>query len=830
MSNIKVAIQAKTLVNPINDICLSTLDKIKANIYVKRLDGVFVYVNPSLATLIGESPNQIIGSTSGDLYSKEEMDNIVASDNQVFESQQACEVIEVNYVKTFNEKRHFLVHKSPLFGADGKVTGLLGVANDITESLIKYQQLEHSEKRFRALTENSLVGVYMVEAGKFTYVNPKLAEMLGYTDAELMGGLGPLDVAHPDDRELIHTNIRKREKSNIKSLNYKARLIKKDGGIIYVEFFGTLAELNRKPVLIGTLLDISDVIKYNKTIDNLKLKFHSLTEKSLVGVYIIQDGKFIYGNPKALEIVGYPEEEILNRLGILDIGHPGDAQLFKQLITKREAGDLGPIHCQTRLVKKNGEVVHVEVYGTPCYLDGELTIIGTILDVSEKIRFQKALEHHAYYDTLTQLPNRALFYKRVKQAIVKTNLLKKQFAVIFLDLDGFKRVNDTLGHNIGDQLLTQVARRLKKVVRKDDTVSRMGGDEFTMIIEGRNNDINAARVAQKILYSLATPFTVGNETIYISGSLGITLCPDDAMNVDDLLKNADLAMYASKKQGHNRYCFFSPEMQTEELHRMELTNDLHTALTQEQFSLHYQPIIELGSGRIIKAEALIRWHHPTRGMVSPVEFITAAEESKLIIHITDYVFQQALLQVKSWRQRFDEKFQISINTSPAGWNHEAFQPMLWIEELRRMKLPGQAINIEITEGLLLNNTPDITKKLLDFRDSGVSISLDDFGTGYSSLAYLRKLHIDYLKIDRCFVESLSEDSEDMALCEAIIIMAHKLGLKVVAEGIETEQQFNLLAQAGCDYGQGYYFGKPVPSEEFESLFLDRSVEVLLPSR
>ena len=313
------------------------------------------------------------------------------------------------------------------------------------------------------------------------------------------------------------------------------------------------------------------------------------------------------------------------------------------------------------------------------------------------------------------------------------------------------------------------------------------------------------RIAQAIIDALVAPFHLDEDVAFVSASIGITLYPNDATNLEMLMSNADQAMYASKSAGRNRFSYFTQSLQEAALNRMHLINDLRVALSGNQFCLHYHPIVELDSGSIYKAEALIRWQHPERGLINPAEFVMLAEESGMIIEIGDWVFREAVQQVQRLRAAFHPEFQISVNKSPIQFRNDEHYFQEWIPHLQQLGLPGQCISIEITEGLLLDATATVKSKLLDLRDAGIQVALDDFGTGYSSLSYLKKFDIDYIKIDRSFVRNLSATSNDMALCEAIIVMAHKLGLKVIAEGIETAKQRHLLAAAGCDYGQGYFF-------------------------
>lgn len=434
----------------------------------------------------------------------------------------------------------------------------------------------------------------------------------------------------------------------------------------------------------------------------------------------------------------------------------------------------------------------------------------------ERKRLDDLMWSHAYYDLLTKLPNRRLFRDRLQQDIKKTHRAGLSLALMFIDLDMFKEVNDTLGHDVGDLLLVDVARRLSNCVRNSDTVARISGDEFTVILPELIETNRAESVAQNIIHALTQPFCIGKETIYISASVGITLYPNDAAELENLLKNADQAMYAAKNQGRNRFSYFTSKMQEEAQNRMLLIKDLRDALPANQFKVYFQPIVEMANGRIVKAEALIRWFHPERGMVSPAKFIPLAEETGLINDIGDWVFKEAAQWMSRWQKQGYGCVQVSINKSPKQFS-AVNTNQDWLDHLQQINLSTDCIVVEITEGLLLNERNDITEKLLQFRDAGIQVAIDDFGTGYSSLSYLKKFDIDFLKIDQSFVRDLATDPNDLALSEAIIVMAHKLGIKVIAEGVETTEQRDMLAAAGCDYAQGYLFAKPMPAEEFEAL-------------
>lgn len=434
--------------------------------------------------------------------------------------------------------------------------------------------------------------------------------------------------------------------------------------------------------------------------------------------------------------------------------------------------------------------------------------------VRRRKRSQDVIWRQANYDSLTQLPNRHMFRDRLEQELKQSNRSGLPLALLFLDLDHFKEVNDSLGHGMGDLLLIEAAERLGRCVRSTDTLARFGGDEFTVIL-GELKDIACIeRVAQNILQEMTKPFQLNHEVIHITTSIGITIYPEDAANMETLLKNADQAMYAAKSLGRNCFHYFTYTMQEAINSKRQIANDLRNALSENQLHLLYQPIVELASGNVYKAEALIRWQHPENGLINPVQFIPVAEDTGMIIPIGDWVFHEAVAQVKKWRTLINPQFQISINSSPVQFKNNG-NLQTWVAYLQKHELNGQSITVEITEGLLLETKTSVKHQLLEFRNSGMQIAIDDFGTGYSSLSYLKKFDVDYVKIDRSFVSNLSSESDDLVLCEAIILMAHKLGLKVVAEGIETVEQERLLKQAGCDYGQGYLYAKPLTPNDFE---------------
>lgn len=563
------------------------------------------------------------------------------------------------------------------------------------------------------------------------------------------------------------------------------------------------------------LVTFSRKRELTRQLQESELMLRFMLETSPIAVRITSEAerRVLFANKRYAELINV---DLLNLPGSkIGVFYANPAE-YKEVMDCLDAG--GEI--TDRLVELNirgkGQVWVLASYLRIKYAN-EMANLGWFYDITALKKSDEVIWHQANFDRLTGLPNRNMFRDRLEQEIKKAQRSIIPVALMLIDLDNFKEVNDTLGHEKGDVLLVDTSRRLARCVRDSDTIARMGGDEFGIILTDFSSTGHVDEVAKKIIGALSPAFDLDDETVFVSASIGITLFPHDATNIDDLLKHADQAMYAAKTQGRNRYSYFTPALQEEAQKRMRLTNDLRNALEGEQFRVFYQPIIELNSGRIHKAEALIRWQHPERGMISPVEFIPLAEHSGMIVEIGDWVFHQAAKQVKQWRERYSPDFQISVNKSPVQFRNDHHFFNQWLPALQNMGLPGSSIAIEITEGLLMNADAIVSQKLLALRDAGVQVAIDDFGTGYSALAYLNKFDIDYLKIDQSFVRNIETDASTRALSKAIIVMAHELGLKVIAEGIETGGQHILLRDMGCDYGQGFLFSRPVSATDFERL-------------
>ncbi len=575
--------------------------------------------------------------------------------------------------------------------------------------------------------------------------------------------------------------------------------------------------------LIGVLGVGRDITERKQAEERLRLA--ALVSQNTSQSIMVTDanGLIVAVNPGFERITGYTEAEVLGKNpSIISSGRQDKAFYQAMWHALNTTG-----HWQGEIwnKRKNGEI-----YPAWITINAIRNEDGTIeryvelcSDFTKKKQAEELIFQQANFDPLTGLPNRHMFLERLEQDISTARHLGLPMALMILDLDHFKDVNDTLGHDMGDVMLKDTAERLKSCVREYDSVSRLGGDEFTVILSAIEDIGRVERVAQNILHRLSEPYLLGKERVHITTSLGVTLFPDDATNADDLLKNADQAMYAAKKEGRNRRNYFMPSMQESAQTKLRLMNDLRGALSDHQFMVMYQPIVDLATGETHKAESLIRWNHPVRGLINPAQFVTLAEEIEVIIDIGNWMFREAAQQAAHWRESHHPDFQISVNMSPVQFRNAGISHKTWFHYLKTLGIPGEGIVIEITEGLLMDASEAITNQLLAFRDAGMQVALDDFGTGYSSLSYIKKFDIDYLKIDQSFVRNLAPDSSDLALCEAIIVMAHKLGIKVIAEGVETELQRSLLAAAGCNYGQGWLFSKALAKDEFTA-YLERGLK------
>lgn len=723
--------------------------------------------------------------------------------------------IEVRIVLDDGSVRWIQAHGIATVEGEGKnrhATEMVGTVADITEKKEAAERLIESEEKFRTLVEGASDAVFVHDMdGRIVEVNKMACDSLGYTRDELLQ-MSVFDVDPDFDPKYAKSVWSQPARGEV--ITIPSRHHRKDGTLFPVEVRISSILVSGQRLFIAL---VRDVTERERAEEAQRLAATIYRDSSEAMIVLDENHMIVMVNQAFANITGYDSTEVIGRKPSFLRAGQHDEAFYDGMW--QQVDETGRFKGETWQKKKNGQFFAVQV--TVNAIAGERGIpqryVVLLSDITEKKLSDDMIWNQANFDTLTGLPNRRFFRDRLEHEVRNAKRSKLPLALLFIDLDGFKDVNDTLGHDMGDMLLKEAAGRLYHCVRESDTVARLGGDEFTVILTELHDPGNADRVAHHILQTLSEPVTLGNEVAYVSASVGITLFPSDAVDVENLIRNADQAMYEAKQRGKNQYQYFTPAMQNEAIKRMRLVNDMRNALERNEFEIMYQPIVELSTGRILKAEALIRWRHPRIGLINPVEFISAAEDTGMITSFGNWVFHEAAKLAALWREKYYPDFQISVNISPVQFRKEGIDPAVWLEHLKGLSLPGQGIVVEITEGLLLDVSPKVSEQLLMLRDAGIEVALDDFGTGYSSLAYLQKFNIDYLKIDQAFIRNLTADSGDMALCEAIIVMAHKLDIKVIAEGIETGSQRELMADAGCDFAQGYLFSKPVSADEFERL-------------
>ncbi len=533
-------------------------------------------------------------------------------------------------------------------------------------------------------------------------------------------------------------------------------------------------------------------------------------------------------NQRWAEILGYTLDELVphNVETAKRLTHPDDWHTSMTLVARHLQGELAFYECDIRMRHKAGHWVWIVDRGRLISRTeaGEPAMMrGTHIDITDKKQADAAIWRQANYDSLTQLPNRHYFNHQLKEAITAAAASQQHLTLLLLDLDRFKEVNDSLGHRHGDELLIEVGQRILKIASAPTTVARLGGDEFAVIVpEGVHADLQG--LCNQLMKEISKAYILGGERVFVTVSIGISQYPEDALHAEEMTQHADLAMYEAKSRGRNSARFFSLAIRDALSQRLNLARDLRAALDNDELRDYYQPIVSLASGKIVKAEVLMRWQHPERGLISPALFIPVAEETGDIVAMGDWIFHQAAQHAMKWQPLMGDDFAISVNKSPVQFVDQLSASNDWVHALRSMGVEGKRIVVEITEGLLLNPDPVVEQRLLQFRDMGIQVAIDDFGTGYSSLSYLSKFDIDYLKIDQSFTRHLNVGNESYVLCEAIIVMAHKLGLKVIAEGVETALQRDLLIDIHCDYAQGFFYSPPVPADAFEQMLIQQSRE------
>ena len=798
------------------------LDSMQDTYYRTDREGRLTRLSRSIQELAGYTPDEIVGTLLADHY-------VDPEDREVFLKKLRAQGGVVQNHETLLKAKdgsHICVSTNAhcYYDQHGNVAGVEGTTRNIT-------QLKHADdlqRRFGRILDNSFNEIYIFDAEtlRFTQVNRGGLSNLGYSLDEVQQ-LTPPDLKPDFTDEAFRELVRPLREGSEEKVVFGTRHRRKDGSDYPVEVNLQLARDETRSVFVAIIQDISERQQAQEALRESEaqvrlseaqmVKLSRALEQTADSVIVMdRDGLIEYVNAAFEKITGFSKEEVIGRKGsVTGSGHraqDSDNALWQKLLAGEVVSDV--------LInrRKDGSLYYEENTITPIKDNGgNIThFISSGKDITERMQTEERLQYLVHHDALTELPNRALFMDRLGQTLARAQWHDRAVAVLFLDLDRFKMINDTLGHEAGDRSLQRLSKRLSACVHEGDTVARVGGDEFAIVIDNIALADSVAIVARKILEALSRPFVIDGHEFYVTTSIGISLYPEDGADAQTLLKHADIAMYRSKEQGRNTYQFYSAHMSTKAFERLNLETSLRHALEREEFRLHYQPQVDLESGRVTGVEALLRWQHPDLGLVAPVDFIPLLEETGLILPVGEWVLWTACTQIRSWQEAGLEPVRMAINLSGRQFDEPHLVDRI-TEIMREAGLDPIWLEFEITESVLMKNESLTMEAFQALEAAGVRLAIDDFGTGYSSLSYLKRFPIDTIKIDRSFIRDVTVDPDDAAIAQAIIAMGRSLKLHVIAEGVETQEQLAFLREQQCHGMQGYLFSRPVPAEEITPL-------------
>jgi diguanylate cyclase (GGDEF)-like protein/PAS domain S-box-containing protein len=779
------------------------------SVYTLNTEGNFIDGNTASEAMIGYRKEDLIGNSFLPLMAENSKPKALHFFQEVLKGEAQNYVVDAVHKNGSYIKLN--ITNIPV-KVNGQIIGVHGIAKDLSS-------LQESEEKYRNLVEQSLVGVYIIQDGKFVYTNQTLLKIFGY---ESVIGKPSIEVIHEGDRERIAENMQRRLIGEIVPTT-EAKALKADGTVFHIELLGTKTTYNGKAAVTGMLLDITQrkVMEGTLTEREQQLiakeeRFKSLIQYSADIVKVLDSkGEITYIGPTVENLT---EKSIYDYIGKshFEFVHKDDVMVAKQNFQEVINSVNTPIKFELRVMLTSNRYYHCEVTAVNRLKDPSVNgIVYNYKDITEQKYAQQKIHHLAYHDDLTGLPNRRYLLENLKEYISQSNEDNEQFSIFFFDIDGFKFINDSLGHFAGDELLIQVSERLLEAISQYGFVARNGGDEFTVVI--KNSTVESTEhYAKKILNIFKKPFTLNNYDFIVTVSIGVAVFPEAGESVQTLLKNADIAMYQAKEDGKNQYKIYTTSMEQVAIKTFTLRNDLRKALQNREFSIHYQPRIDVGTNDIIGAEALLRWKHPEFGFVSPTEFIPLAEETGLIIPISNWVLEEVCNHHKQWVENGLNKIKVSVNFSALQFLQKDLLKTI-IDIFTRTKMDPNFLEIEITESVVMEHKDTVLATIEKMKAMGIRIAIDDFGTGYSSISYLKKFKIDTLKIDRSFIKSIPTDADSVELTNATIQLAQSLGLGIVGEGVETLEQFMTLKDSGCQEVQGFLFSKPVPEKDFQRM-------------
>jgi diguanylate cyclase (GGDEF)-like protein/PAS domain S-box-containing protein len=793
----------------------AVLENVSAYIYIKDEDGRYQYVNRNCLTLWNLSMNEVIGATDDKFFDAQSARRIRKTDQSVLVEGKAIQTEESNIVTATGKTATYWAVKIPLRRENGSIYGICGISTDISELKRLEMSLLENEKLLSESQRIARIGSWRIDlpANKVTWSDETYRIFQTTQDSFKQNIEAFTQRIDPQERQALQTwlnDLLEHEKAGTQQF----KMLLPDGNERILEMHGELnCDANGQATAInGTVQDITE-----RLLAEQQLRLNAqVFDFSREGIIITDaQNKIVSVNPAYTEISGYSFEEALGRNPRLVSSGKQDKAFYEEMwrqilnqghwqgevINRRKNGKLFPQWLSISVIRdQSGHISHH---------------IGIFNDLSEYKAAEERIQFLSNFDPLTHLPNRDLLRDRTQLALAAAQRANSSFALMYLDVDRFKIVNDSMGPSIGDQLLKELARRLIEHLHPDDTLCRQGGDEFIFLLPNTDAE-GAAHVAQKMLELIAQPFTLEGQRMTLTASIGIAQYPQDGNELEQLAQSADAALFRAKQNGRNNFQFFTRQLHQQAHDMLQIENELRQALERNELILYYQPQIDAKTAKIIGVEALIRWQHPQKGMVPPGRFIPVAEESGLIVDIGDWVLHKAIQQNVSWQNEGLDIVPVAVNLSVAQFRQDRLYQLV-AQSLREYKLDPAFLELEMTEGIAMENSEKTISTLNQLHALGVKLAIDDFGTGYSSLSYLKRFQIDKLKIDQSFVRDLGRDTEDAAIVTAIIGMAKGLGFKTIAEGVETQDQLDFLREKQCDEIQGYFFSKPVPPEVFAEM-------------
>jgi diguanylate cyclase (GGDEF)-like protein/PAS domain S-box-containing protein len=784
-------------------------------IWLKDQAGAYLACNARFEELVGKPRQEVIGRRDEDLFPPASAETMRSTDLASLDrGKPLAHDTHVTSAKDAKEHTYETI-KTPIVEADGKVLGVLGFARDVTMRIEHERTIRRQERLLTEMSSLARIGAWELEpaTGHLEWTDEviRIYELPAGRPVTLEACLACCVV---DDRIQAERALAEAETEG-KPFDLELRIVTPAGTRKWIRVLCSPITADGRTTLSGTVQDVTHQRDLEESMRMANLIYRTSSEAVLV---TDEANRIVDANPAFTQQTGYTLDEVAGREPQLFESSMHDQDFYARLRGTLAARDHWQGEIQDR--NKDGSVtpkfVNIRVIRHP---DGRIyRHVIQFQDIGEQKQKDEVIWRQTNFDPLTGLPNRRLFLDRLEQEMRKAQGAGQRLGVLLLDIDRFKDINDAYGYARGDEALVELTRRMARRVPADAGMARLGGGMFAIALGQGEQQLHLETVAGALIDAVAAPLSLGSDELaYLSASIGISVYPDDACDPSTLLANAEHAMYLAKRAGRGHFQYFTASLQQQASFKLRLTNELRMALARRQLHVHYQPIVETTTGRVRKAEALLHWEHPEFGPVSPAIFIPLAEETGLIDEIGDWVLGEAIADIERWRRKYDCIIELSVNISPLQFERQG--PLPWLERILRSELPS-CITVEITEGVLVSDTGQVSRRLGDLHEAGARVSIDDFGTGFSSLAYLKHFDVDYLKIDKSFIVQLADDDGDKALTEAIVGLAHRLGIEVIAEGVETGAQRDLLAAFGCDYIQGWFHAKALPREAFED-YLER---------